>query len=141
MAQIDAILREAAERVGAETSCSVILRHAGGFTRVASSDVHAATCDDAEIADRRGPCVLALDQLSGVIVPDLSTDDRWPLWRDRAITEGFRSAAALPAYVAEGAALALNLYSEHLDPWDAAALVRADVHVQQIAALLAAQFA
>jgi hypothetical protein len=135
--RVDAILRDAATRIGSETSCSVILRHAGGLTRVASSDERSASCDEVEVAERGGPCVLAMDQVSGVLVPDLAADERWPTWRDRAMAVGFRSAAALPAYVGDGAVLVLNLYSDMLDPWDGEALVRADVHVQEIAALLA----
>lgn len=135
--RVDAILRDAATRIGSQTSCSVILRHAGGLTRVASSDDRSASCDELEVSERGGPCVLALDQLSGVLVPDLGTDERWPTWRDRAMAVGFHSAAALPAYVGGGAVLALNLYSDLLDPWDGDALVRADAQVHEIAALLA----
>jgi hypothetical protein len=135
--RVDTILRDAATRIGSQTSCSVILRHAGGLTRVASSDERSASCDEVEVSERGGPCVLAMDQLSGVLVPDLGADERWPIWRDRAVAVGFHSAAALPAYVGDGAVLALNLYSDLLDPWDGDALVRADVQVQEIAGLLA----
>lgn len=130
---IEAILVEAAARIGQETSCSVIVRIAGGLTRMASSDARSASCDDAEVRDRRGPCVLAMDQLAGVIVPDVSLETRWPAWVDAATKAGFRSGAALPAYVADGMAAALNLYSEAYDPWDADALIRADGYVQAIA--------
>lgn len=135
--QVDAILREAVERIGSHTSCSLVLRHGAGFVRVASSDARSARCDEIEVLEHRGPCVQAMDHLSGVLVPDLSADERWPAWRDEAISVGFRSAAALPAYVGDGTVLTLNLYSELLDPWDGDALVRADVHVQEVAALLA----
>ena len=135
-ADIEAILVEAAERIGRETSCSVILRVNSGLTRVASSDERAAGCDDAEVRDRRGPCVLAMDQLAGVIIPDVALETRWPAWVAAATSAGFRSGAALPAYVADGMATALNLYSEALDPWDADALVQADGYVQAIARAL-----
>ncbi len=136
--QIDAILREAVERIGAQTSCSLVLRRGAGLIRVASSDSRAATCDEVEVLERRGPCVQAMDHLSGVLIPDLSADGRWPSWRDQATQLGFRSAAALPAYIGSGAALTLNLYSDQIDPWDAESLVHADAQVQELAALLAA---
>lgn len=135
-ADVQEILDAAAERVGGATSCSVILRMAQGLRRVASSDERSAACDDAEVAERGGPCVLAMDQLSGVIVPDVSLETRWPGWVAAAEAGGFRSGAALPAYVRDGVALALNLYSEQLDPWDAEALVRADGYAQELAAAL-----
>lgn len=139
MEQFDDILRGAAERIGASTSCSVIMRQGGGYTRVASSDARSAACDDAEVTEGRGPCVLAMDQLSGVIVPDISDETRWSGWCAAALEQGFRSAAALPAYIAHDAVASINLYSDLRDPWDAEALVRADVEVQRVAAAIAAQ--
>lgn len=130
---IDAILQEAAARIGASTSCSVIVRQAGGHRRVASSDERSAACDDAEVREGRGPCILAMDQLSGVIVADVHEERRWPGWRDAVVAAGFRSAAALPAVVGGGTAAALNLYSDLRDPWDAEALVRADGEMQRVA--------
>ncbi|WP_052113590.1 GAF domain-containing protein [Actinotalea fermentans] len=132
-ADVQQILDEAAERIGGATSCSVILRMELGLRRVASSDPRAAACDDAEVAERGGPCVLAMDQLSGVIVPDVSLETRWAGWVAAAQAGGFRSGAALPAYVQDGVTLALNLYAETLDPWDAEALVRADGFAQELA--------
>lgn len=130
---LESLLRTAAERIGRETSCSVIVRSRGGLLRAASSDDASAACDDAEVTDRRGPCVLAMDQLAGVIVPDVDAETRWPAWVEAARAHGFRSGAALPAYVADDTVAALNLYSRDLDPWDADALVRADGYVQAIA--------
>lgn len=135
-ADVQKILVTAAEQIGGATSCSVILRLEQGLRRVASSDDRAAACDDAEVAERGGPCVLAMDQLSGVIVPDVSIETRWPGWVAAARAGGFRSGAALPAYVRDGAVIALNLYSEQLDPWDAEALVRADSYAQEVARVL-----
>lgn len=132
-ADIEAILFDAADHIGRDTSCSVIVRVAAGLTRAASSDARSAACDDAEVRDRRGPCVLAMDQLAGVIVPDVALETRWLAWTEAATEAGFRSGAALPAYVTDGVVAALNLYSEAVDPWDADALVRADRYVQAIA--------
>lgn len=135
-ADVQQILAEAAGQIGGATSCSVILRLDQTLRRVASSDLRASACDDAEVAERGGPCVLAMDQLSGVIVPDVSLEARWPGWVAAAEAGGFRSGAALPAYVRDGVVLALNLYSERLDPWDAEALVRADGYAQEVARVL-----
>lgn len=132
-ADVQQILTDAAERIGGAASCSIILRMELGLRRVASSDPRAAACDDAEVAERGGPCVVAMDQLSGVIVPDVSLETRWPGWVAAAEAGGFRSGAALPAYVQDGVVLALNLYSEQVDPWDAEALVRADAYAQKVA--------
>lgn len=137
--QIDDILRESAERIGAATSCSVIMRQGGGYSLMASSDDRAAACDTTEIRERRGPCILAMDQLSGVLVPEIAEEDRWAEWCATALEQGFRSAAALPAYIGADAVASINLYSDLRDPWDAEALVRADAEVQRVAAAIAAE--
>ena len=103
---------------------------------MASSDARSAACDDAEVQEGRGPCVLSMDQLSGVIVPDVGEERRWPGWRAAVVDAGFRSAAALPAVIGDEMVAALNLYSDLRDPWDAAALVRADGELQRVAAEL-----
>ena len=54
----------------------------------------------------------------------------WKLYRHIVLP------AALPAYVRDGVVLALNLYAERLDPWDAEALVRADGYAQDVARVL-----
>jgi hypothetical protein len=137
--RLEPLLREAAARIGTESSCSVILRLDGTLSRVASSDERAAACDDAEVAERAGPCVLALDQLSGVLVPDAADERRWPGWVQAVQEVGFRSGAALPAYVGGGVAVALNLYSDRLDPWDADALVTGDRYAQEVAEIIRAR--
>jgi GAF domain-containing protein len=133
MTDLQQILTDAAARIGAGTSCSVIVRLETGLRRVASSDERSAACDDAEVDERSGPCVLAMDQLSGVIVPDVTLETRWPGWVAAAQAGGFRSGAAMPAFVRDDVVLALNLYSARTDPWDGAALVCADGYAQEVA--------
>lgn len=132
-ADVQDLVAEAAERIGRATSCSVVVGTERGLHRLAASDPRAESCDDAALADRVGPCALALEQLAGVIVPDVALEARWPDWAAAATAAGFRSGASLPAYVQDGLVLALNLYSEQVDPWDAEALVRADTYVQRLA--------
>lgn len=137
--RINQLMQQAAEEIGAESFCSLILRHPGGLTHVVGD--HPQPAERAQVAVRaeQGPCVDAMDQLSGVLIPDVVAEERWPQWRTEVLDAGFRSAAALPAYVGSGAVVALNLYSEQLDPWDADILVRADSWIHEIAAILAEQ--
>jgi hypothetical protein len=78
-----------------------------------------------------------MDLLGVIVVPDILAESRWSSWRTASIDEGFRSAAAVPARVREGAEIALNLYSERVDPWDRSMLIRADTYAQQMAATVA----
>lgn len=130
---LDALVVQAAADIGGATSCSVLVRHDGAMWRLASADERAARCDDVEARDSYGPCVLAMDLLHGTLVPDIGLEERWPAWCSEALAAGLRSGAAMPAYVGRGTAIALNLYAEAVDPWDAEALVRADRFAQRIA--------
>jgi hypothetical protein len=130
---LDAYAAEAAARVGVPTECSIILRSHHLLDQVASSSERAARCDRAEVATADGPCVLAIQQLRGELVPDILAEERWPAWRAAASEVGFRSAAALPGQVDADTTIALNLYSEAVDPWDREVLVRMDRFVQEVA--------
>lgn len=136
-ADVRELVAEAAARIGRATSCSVLVGTLRGtlrgLHRMAGSDPRTVACDEPAVADRVGPCVLAMEQLTGVLVPDVTLETRWPAWGAAATAAGFRSGASLPAYVQDGVVLALNLHSELVDPWDAEALVLADTYVQQLA--------
>jgi hypothetical protein len=133
---LDAYAREAAERVGVPTECSIILRRHHLLEYVASSAPRAAFCDEVEVETGEGPCVLAIQQLRGEIVTDVLAEQRWPGWKQAAVDQGFRSAAALPAMVDGDTTIALNLYADELDPWNPEALVGMDRLVQEIAELI-----
>lgn len=126
-------VRGAAESLGPGVECSVTLAMDGVLSRATSSDLRAAVCDEVEAIEGAGPCVLAMVQLRGVLVADIAAENRWQPWRLKALELGLRSAVALPAFVARGQTLALNLYSEAVDPWDRQALLDGDEHAQMIA--------
>ncbi|GIG36973.1 GAF domain-containing protein [Cellulomonas pakistanensis] len=133
---LDAYAREAAARVGVPTECSIIVRRHHLLEQVASSGDRAARCDQVEVTSGEGPCVVAIQQLRGELVLDVLAEERWPRWRTAAAEAGFRSTAALPGQVDADTTVALNLYSEAVDPWDREALVRMDRLVQEIAEAL-----
>jgi hypothetical protein len=134
---LDSFALRAANHLGPGTHCSVSLRHGGTDRLAATSSARSARCDEVEYASGAGPCITAMDLLGVVLVPDIVAEGRWSSWRQAALDEGFRSSAAVPARVREGAEIALNLYSERLDPWDRSMLVRADSYAQQVAATIA----
>ncbi|WP_225753046.1 GAF domain-containing protein [Actinotalea sp. Marseille-Q4924] len=123
----------AAEELGSDTHCSITVLRRGTLAHVGSSDDRAAHCDQVEVRSGEGPCVTAMEQLGGILVPDLHPETRWPAWRSAALVAGFRSSAALPAYVDEGTTVALNLYSDDLDPWDRERLVGMDQVIWRLA--------
>ncbi|WP_199421767.1 GAF domain-containing protein [Actinotalea solisilvae] len=130
---IDEYARGAAARLGPSTFCSITLRYHGELGFVASSDERAKQCDMVEVRAGEGPCVEAMRTLQGVLVPDLHPDPRWPVWRQAALDAGFRSAAALPAVADDVTTVAINLYSDVLDPWAHEPLLAMDAYIQEIA--------
>jgi hypothetical protein len=130
---LDRYARGATERLGPDTFCSITLQGPHGLHQVGSNDPRAAACDQLETQDGRGPCILAMQQLSSVVVPDTTADDRWPQWQAAACAQGFRSAVALPAYVDDDTTIALNMYSEQHDDWTVLRIIGMDQYVQEIA--------
>jgi hypothetical protein len=130
---LDDFALRAGGQLGRDTEVCITMRHAGADRLVASSSDRAARCDEVEYATGTGPCLTAMDAMRVVLVPDIEADGQWPEWRQAALDEGFRSAAGVPAHVADGVEVVLNLYAERLDAWDAAAVLRADTYAQQVA--------
>ena len=130
---LDDFALRASHRLGPETEVSISLRHRGHDRLAASSSPRAGECDTVEHTEQSGPCVTAMNLLQVVLVPDIVEESRWAPWRRAALDHGFRASAGIPAHVADGAEIALNLYSEQVDPWDASLLVRADIFAQDVA--------
>ncbi|WP_258725599.1 ANTAR domain-containing protein [Cellulomonas sp. NS3] len=133
--QVDA----AARRLGA--AASLTLQQQGAVVRAVSSDAGAAACDQVEARLGAGPCIAAMEQLRVVVVPRVREGCGWSAWRARAADAGFASAVAVPAPVAPGVCVALNLYSTREDAWDDAALAEAARHAQLLADELAGRLA
>jgi hypothetical protein len=130
---LDDFAASAGRHLALGTECSIALRHRGHDRLVAGSGPRPASCDETEIRAGEGPCLTAMDHLQVVLVTDVGGDDRWDAWRSWTEEVGFRSSAAVPAHVTEGADIALNLYSDRVDPWTTDALERADAYAQAIA--------
>lgn len=138
MAEISSYLHDlavgTARELGPDTQVSITFQHERAVVRAASSDERAARCDQVEANLGTGPCLEAMRELHAVLVARVDDGAEYPEWRRRVAEEGFVSAVAMPAHVAPGLSVALNLYSTLPDPWDARRLVEADRHVKRVAA-------
>lgn len=130
---LDDFALRAGRHLGTDTDVSITVRHAGRDRLAASSDPRAARCDEIEHAAGAGPCITAMDLMQVVLVPDIVDDTRWESWRRASLDAGYRSGAGIPAHVADGVEIVLNLYAERVDPWDRTAILRADTFAQQVA--------
>ncbi len=130
---MDDFALRAAYRIGPRTHSSISLRHDGYERVVASTGPRPARCDETEFAAGSGPCLTAMDLIQVVPVADVADETRWAAWQRQTSSEGFRSAVAVPAHVVEGADIAVNLYSEDVNPWTTEQLLAADAFAQEIA--------
>lgn len=130
---LDALAVEVAGSFGDSAGSGITFEHHGAVLRVASSDDASARCDQVESRLGRGPCVEAVRTQRAVLLPGVEDDARWPEWTEQAVQEGYVSALAMPAPVAPGAAVALNVYFREPEPWDDAMLAVARRHARTIA--------
>jgi GAF domain len=111
-AQLVTIARLAAERVAAATYASITALRGRAYTTVALSDELVQAVDDAQYADRAGPCIEALRSGAPVAVPDIAATVEWPSFHEEAPRLGLHASVSVPLYAGSGEPIAaLNLYS------------------------------
>jgi hypothetical protein len=112
------IARLAADRVAAVDYASVTAVREDAYTTVAASSELAAAVDEAQYADRGGPCLEPLHTGTPAPVPDIAATMAWPGFRDQAFAFGIRASVSVPLFAGSGEPVAvLNLYAH-----DAAAM-------------------
>jgi hypothetical protein len=110
--QLVLITRLAVDRVAPVDYGSVTALREDACTTVAASSDLALAVDEAQYADRTGPCLEPLDTEKPVGVPAIATTMRWPGFRQQAIALGLRASLSVPLFAGDGAPIAvLNLYS------------------------------
>ncbi|GIF02686.1 GAF domain-containing protein [Actinoplanes siamensis] len=110
-ARFKQIARLAADRVGAADYASVTTLRGREYTIVAASSEVAIAVDEAQISDRVGPSLQALDTGEPVGVPDVAATMDWPGFHALAPTLGLQASVSVPLHMGRGAPGAvLNLY-------------------------------
>lgn len=131
------LARRAAVVLGSGLEASIIFREHGVSVAAGSSSAAAGRCDQAEARAETGPCVDSIDLGTIQVVPVVADTMGWHAWRAQTLSEGFVSALAVPAFVNDDVAVALNLYSRAPDPWNNELLTAADGYAQLAASLVA----
>jgi GAF domain-containing protein len=109
--QLSALARLAADRVAAADYASVTALRDNAYSTVAASSELVVAVDEAQYAERDGPCLRAIDGNKPVTVPDIATTIRWPNFREAAIRMGLHSSVSVPVFTGSGVTIAaLNLY-------------------------------
>jgi ANTAR domain-containing protein/GAF domain-containing protein len=103
---------------GDVAGCAVTLAVDGRPVTIGSSSPVALAVDEKQYEIGTGPCLTALDTGTGLYVPDLARDERWPVYGPAAAELGAACCVSVPVLV-EGVALAVvKVYSGLVDGLD-----------------------
>ncbi|WP_250001945.1 GAF domain-containing protein [Actinoplanes sp. M2I2] len=109
--QLVTIAKLSAQRVEPVSYASVTTRRGNAYTTVAASNDIALAVDEAQYADRTGPCLDALETAKPYGVADIAETMRWPGFRDTAYRLGLHTSLSIPLFAGRGEPVAaLNLY-------------------------------
>jgi hypothetical protein len=124
-ADSDTVLAELAEHAavevpGAQYAGITLTRNAKHIETPAATHVYPVVLDKIQQRHRQGPCLTAAWQEKVVHVPDLESEERFPLYRRDALAETpIRSIMAFQMFIADENMGALNVYSEKPNAFDA----------------------
>lgn len=121
---LPALLRDVIE---AATESVLGARHAGITVTqkrrlaetVSATHRYPVLLDEIQNRCQQGPCLTAATSQESVRIDDLIRDDRWPLYRQEALTQTpIRSVLSLAMPREGGTAATLNFYAEHAHAFD-----------------------
>ncbi len=128
----------AARLVEPPASCGITTHYDGWPVTAATSDPRASLIDEEQYGAGDGPCLTAMRTGEVVQVPDLSREDRWPVFGEAARAHGVRCILAMPLVVRGERRGALNIYGfERPDDFNDVEIERAKVFATQAATALA----
>lgn len=96
---------------GRTVECGVTLKHNRKTRTVGGSTERAIHLDKIEHQVGDGPCIASMRVKSPVLLADVHTDPRWPVYQKRLIDEGYLSVLGVPLELGDGAAAALNFFA------------------------------
>jgi len=132
---LDATLRQVArltkELLPGCDSAGASIAAEGKLTTLGATDDFTLATDRDQYEANEGPCLDSLRSGKRTVISDLSKEDRWPRWRERAVKKGLRSSLSLPLHVQGKTLGALNLYSRSSNSFGSEA--------QEVAQLLSSQ--
>ncbi|MFC9361983.1 GAF and ANTAR domain-containing protein [Rhodococcus sp. NPDC057014] len=103
---------------GAEDAGITLVTRGRGFQSRAATSELPTLIDELQHRLGDGPCVQAIWQHETVLVADMATEGRWPLFAPEAARIGARSMLAFQLYTTENTMGALNLHSSQPGAFD-----------------------
>lgn len=117
--RLERIVRLAVRTVRGCDEASITLRSEKGLRTLVPTDERTLAVDRAQYDAGEGPCLTAMETGSVVLVDDVASEERWPLFTAAAREAGLRSFLASPLVVGAQSLGALNLFSSRDDGFDA----------------------
>jgi GAF domain-containing protein len=108
---LGAVVRRAVDRTPGAEACGLTVEQAGHGVTVEYSGEMAAAADERQYELDDGPCLQAMRTGETVSAADMTTEDRWGAYPQRAIDVGVGSSLSLPLRIGGTGRGALNLYS------------------------------
>jgi GAF domain-containing protein len=96
---------------GTTVECGVTLQRNKKTRTVGGSTERAVHLDRIEQQVGEGPCIDALKLNAPVLLADVRTEPRWPVYRERLFEEGVLSALGVPLELSDDATAALNFFA------------------------------
>jgi GAF domain-containing protein len=91
-------------------SCGITVRRDGQPVTVTSSDVRASALDESQYETDQGPCLHSMRTGQTVVISDVATEVRWPVYMARARKQGLMSSLSLPLAPQGTSVGAMNIY-------------------------------
>jgi GAF domain-containing protein len=108
---LEDLVETAADLVEGASWCAVTLVRSGSPSTAAASPGLPDSLHDSQYQSGTGPSMEAIRTRDLILSDDLAADDRWPLWRARALTAGIRAVLTVPVDIDEHVIGALTVYA------------------------------
>ncbi|GAA1563008.1 GAF and ANTAR domain-containing protein [Dactylosporangium maewongense] len=108
---LEDLVETAADLVDGASWCAVTLVRAGGPSTAAASPELPAELHDSQYHSGTGPSMEAIRTRDLIVSADLSSDDRWPGWREHALSAGVHGVLTVPVDIDEQVIGALTVYA------------------------------
>jgi GAF domain-containing protein len=108
---LSAVVRWAVAKTPGAEACGLTVEQAGHGVTVEYSGEMAARADERQYELDDGPCLQAMRSGEAVLATDMTTEDRWGRYPERAMEVGVGSSLSLPLRMGDKGRGALNLYS------------------------------
>jgi GAF domain-containing protein len=108
---LGAVVRWAVARTPGAEACGLTVEQAGHGVTVEYSGEMAARADERQYELDDGPCLEAMRTGEAVLAADMSIEERWGAYPQRAVEVGVGSSLSLPLRIGDRGRGALNLYS------------------------------